>query len=142
MAEMVSVDLRNDSRVLVENLPVFAPIPAQAGVLGTALARHDEQRGERSEDEEPVRERHVCDDATRDCTEYEARRHDGKLDHWLALQAEAVGDAQGRVRPDDDGEAPRSDEERGGDGDARSGMRRRGLPSADAGRHWPPAAGA
>jgi len=59
----------------------------------------------------------VGDDTTGDGPQNEAERDDGELHHGLALEPQAVGDAQPRVGRDHDPEAPGADEERGGDGD-------------------------
>ena len=95
---------------------MHAPVVPEAGVLRAALPGDEEQGGERGEDQEPVREVHLRDDTAGHGPEHEARRDHGQLHHGLSLEPNAVGDAQSGIGRHDDGEAPRADEERAGDG--------------------------
>ena len=98
--------------VLVEHHAMNPASRPKSGVLGIPLACDDEEGGERREDEEPVGERHSRHHASRYCSQYEARSHDGELYHWFPLEPEAVGDAQPGVCGDNDREPPWSHENR------------------------------
>ncbi len=106
VAEMVSVDLQEGLRVLVEDGPVRTPVWAEARVLRAPFPGDDEEGGERREDEEPIGEPYVRDDAAGDSAQHEGGRDDGELDHGLLFQPEAVGHVQRGVGPDHDRQAP------------------------------------
>ena len=78
-------------------------VVSQPGVLRAALPAHDEQGGERGEDEEPIGEWHVGHHPAGNRPQHEARRHNGKLHNGFSLQSECVGDAQPGVRGHHDG---------------------------------------
>ena len=111
----------------------------QLPVLHLALAGDHEQRPERGDDEEPVRQGHPHRQTPGDRPDEEAGRHRREVEDGLALQPDAVGEVDAGIDAHRQGELSAEQRHAQPDGGCQQeGGRQRSDPAADhACRHRP-----